>query len=296
MASLASPYAEWCTRGARKTAGTRGGWLWHKRPAPILLVATSWTALFIILQSRSLPDKGRPAETFCRAGVQLADLPSLRASPRTGYADRLALKASVGEATAAAAQLSSFPPPDWIHISTTVESEEAAQKVACAISEVSEGLRPESREVRRLRRGADEAAWALSVWVPPKAMLLVTSMIGEALEACSQEQPMVLAEGLDFDGDPEFFRCEVAAPKHLDFTSLLEEGLAAAVELDEAAASASLHTTAAKRSILEAWLTAHDADASTVHWNALGGNAEYLNWVTAETASNNGDAGDAKAK
>ncbi|CAJ1404567.1 unnamed protein product [Effrenium voratum] len=124
------------------------------------------------------------------------------------------------------AQASSFPPPDWLRVSTTVP-EDGVASVSQAVLAISEGLQLERYAVLRLTADTADAdsqaaaAARLALWVPPKSLLLVSSMIGEA-----QEDPMILVEGLDEDGEAEFFKGELAladAGAGAELKPLLEE-------------------------------------------------------------------------
>lgn len=215
---------------------------------------------------------------FVPRAWRAAGLPARRVARSANLEDAIA------EAKAAeAADAKQWPPKDWLRISTTVASEEGKQKVVRAILAISEGLRLEEFPVRWLRRSSGEDAARLALWVPPRSLVLVSSMMGEALV---EEIPMILVEGLDVDGDAEFFRGALSGTSVEELTRVAEELLAAqlcaAVEVEEDSASAVLHTTASGRSGVEAWLKANGSDLS-IDWTPLGGNSEYLSWVAAET-------------
>ncbi|CAE6941655.1 adck1 [Symbiodinium natans] len=216
---------------------------------------------------------------FTSRAVRGVSPPARRTARPANLAD------AVAEANAAAEiDAREWPPKGWLRLSTTVSSEEGKQKVIRAIMAISEGLRLEESPVRWLRRGTGAEATRLALWVPPRSMLLVSSMMGEALE---DEMPMILVEGLDVDGDAQFFRGALTGATSEELTStterLLEARLCAAVEVEEAAGTAVLHTTAAGRKGVEAWLK-EEGGSLSIDWTALGGNSEYLSWVEAETA------------
>eukprot|EP00933_Yihiella_yeosuensis_P026523 TRINITY_DN20598_c0_g1_i4.p1 TRINITY_DN20598_c0_g1~~TRINITY_DN20598_c0_g1_i4.p1 ORF type:complete len:260 (+),score=45.88 TRINITY_DN20598_c0_g1_i4:151-930(+) len=214
--------------------------------------------------------------------------------------------ASVGEAVAEATNSGkTFPPPDWVRIATTTmkmdSSSSACAEVAKAVMAVSQGLQIEQQEVCVFRRHGDDVAEgvgeSLSVWVPPKAMLLVSSMIGEALFDSEIELPMVLAEGLEVDGsDPLFFRCELSPKLVTDTQDLVkvirdvvDQKFAAFAELNKDTGIASIHTTAVGRRFLESWLPSRGCDSGSVEWIALGGNSEYLEWISSEVIASDAD-------
>jgi len=187
------------------------------------------------------------------------------------------------------------PPPHWIRLVTAVDCVEDADQVAAAVGEVSENLPVGRARVRSFQRRGGEVGeaeeWLLSVSVPPKATLLVSSMIGEALAALStSKMPMVLAEGLDFEGEPDYYSCEVDITSVLDQSELtdvlaevVEQRLAACAQVDAAGSRLLFRTTAAGRRALEQWLPSRGVSASSVAWTPVGGNAEYLQWVAQET-------------
>ncbi|CAK9036028.1 Putative aarF domain-containing protein kinase 1 [Durusdinium trenchii] len=198
-------------------------------------------------------------------------------------------RASVGEAVDEALRGDSFPPPDWLRLST-IADEEAAQRVGRAVLKISEGLRLEQKPVLRLQHDSSEAALALALWAPPRSMLLVSSMMGEALG----DDPQILVENLNLDGEdgeggePQFFLGEVTGLALPDLTTLarefLEKRLVAMVELDEVNTKAALHTTAAGKARVEGYLDGIDA-APILTWAAVGGNSEYLRWIATEVNS-----------
>lgn len=190
----------------------------------------------------------------------------------------------------AKAATTNSPPPDWIRLATTVEGEEAVQEVAAAVADVSEGLSLQRQQVRVItRRDPDgKDCWSLVVHVPPKATLLVSSMVGEALFRVDVNQPMVLAEGLELDGEVEFFRVELASPEGLEASlalskSIVQQRLAAQAEVAEDG-RISLHTTAAGRKALQQWLPTKGIDVEKLIWIPLGGNADYFEWVAEQVA------------
>lgn len=193
---------------------------------------------------------------------------------------RLVRQASVGEAVDDALRSGSFPPPDWLRLSTVAVSEDAAQRVGRAVLAISEGLRLEQKKVERLRRDDSMAAQALALWVPPRSMLLVSSMIGEALG----DEPMILVENLDLDGEAEFFLGELSGP-HEELRSvaaeMLKKRFVAVVDLDDDGRAA-IHTTASGKAMVESLISSTSISAS---WSAVGGNSEYLNWIAGEVSN-----------
>mmetsp|Transcript_5964 Transcript_5964/g.11177 ORF Transcript_5964/g.11177 Transcript_5964/m.11177 type:complete len:322 (+) Transcript_5964:65-1030(+) len=192
---------------------------------------------------------------------------------------------NVGEATETAARSSApFPPPDWVRIATTVQSLQARDRVVLAVANVSEGLKLEQHcvHIGRCDQPDPYEAWSMSVWVPPNSMLLVSSVIGEALmfEPPVEAMPMVLAEGLDFESDAGFFRAEIVGFQALDIAiQALERKFAAMAEIDGVNGRASLYTTAAGRLALEPLFSGLPV---SVTWHPLGGNEEYLYWVASQ--------------
>ena len=205
------------------------------------------------------------------------------AAPRS----RLLRHASVGEAVDDALRSGSFPPPDWLRLSTVAVSEDAAQRVGRAVLAISEGLRLEQKKVERLRRDDSMAAQALALWVPPRSMLLVSSMIGEALG----DEPMILVENLDLDGEAEFFLGDLSGP-HEELrsvaTEMLKKRFVAVVDLDDDGRAA-IHTTASGKAMVESLLSTTSISAS---WSAVGGNSEYLSWIAGEVANDSNDSDD----
>lgn len=192
---------------------------------------------------------------------------------------RLVRHASVGEAVDDALRSGSFPPPDWLRLSTVAMSEDAAQRVGRAVLAISEGLRLEQKKVERLRRDDSMAAQALALWVPPRSMLLVSSMIGEALG----DEPMILVENLDLDGEAEFFLGDLSGP-HEELrcvaTEMLKKRFVAVVDLDDDGRAA-IHTTASGKAMVESLISSTGISAS---WSAVGGNSEYLSWIAGEVS------------
>jgi len=192
---------------------------------------------------------------------------------------------------------------------TAVECTDDADQVARAVAEVSENLivrRVLVQSVQRAEGGVTVGKeWILSVWVPPKAMLLVSSMIGEALSSVATDRPlMLLAEGLEFDGEPDYV-CGDVGPEGVIAANLgeassetsaralfadvarkvVEQRLAASAQLDKAAIRVSFRTTAAGRRALEQWLPLRGINATVVTWTPFGGSAEYLQWIAEKTAN-----------
>ena len=240
---------------------------------------------------------------YCRlcTGFESLDFLAVARPSRTNQVNQVSQErrvlteqhASVGEAVDEALRGGAFPPPDWLRLST-IAKEEAAQRVAKAVFAISEGLRLEQKPILHLRQGASEAAQALALWVPPRSMLLVSSMMGEALG----DEPMILVENLDLEGEEtgdsesdaapqtaQFYRGSITGLPLSDLTSLAQEALkkrfVATVELDEANEEAVVHTTASGKVLLETWMSREAMDASTT-WAAVGGNSEYLGWVASE--------------
>lgn len=209
-----------------------------------------------------------------------------------------AAAAAVPEAEASAGD-SDEAPPHWIRLVTSAGCAEHADQVAAAVAEVSENLPVRRARVRSFQRGGAEVGeaeeWLLSVAVPPKATLLVSSMIGEALAALPGDRlPMVLASGLDFEGEAEYFVGELpaaalpvgpepeAAMAELGQRAV-EQRLAACAQVDGAAGTLLFRTTAEGRRGLERWLPTQGVADAAAAWTAVGGNAEYLQWVGGET-------------
>eukprot|EP00438_Fugacium_kawagutii_P021577 Skav212161 [mRNA] locus=scaffold754:230334:231152:+ [translate_table: standard] len=223
--------------------------------------------LFLVVQG---PQCGR---SF--VAVQTLQRPNLRLCLRF---------ASVGEAVDEALRSSTFPPPDWLRLSTVATSDAAAQRVGRAVFAISEGLRLEQKPVERLRNGSTASVQSLALWVPPRSMLLVSSMIGEALG----DEPMILVENLDLDEDDEaeFFLGELTGPsKELRSlaTEMLEKRYAAVVDLDEDG-TAAIHTTSSGKALVESLISSSTTAKVSSSWSAVGGNSEYLSWIASQVA------------
>lgn len=229
------------------------------------------------------------------------------------------LESALEEAAKAPAQ---GAPPDWVRLVTAVGDSAAAASVAQAVAGVSEGLQTSTVQLRSAHRHLGEAGpgatgaaeveeWSVSVSVPPKATLLVSSMVGEALYEVHPGQdppPMLLAENLEDESNlaeaayvcgafgkeafqPGSMQTDSVSPADALFDLVrgaVEGRLAARAQVDEAAAQATLQTTGARRPDLEAWLRGRGVDVAEVTWTPVGGSAEYLQWVAAVLAG--GDA------
>lgn len=194
--------------------------------------------------------------------------------------------ASVGEAVDEALRGSSFPPADWLRLSTIADTEEKAQGVRRAVLAISEGLQLEDRRVERMNHGISGEievvkAHVLALWVPPRSMLLVSSMIGEALG----EGAPILVENLDLEEDSEasaeFFLGKMdGQPEDLRSLGLqlLEQRWVAEVHY-EGIGSLTLQTTAKGMAKVEEAIKTREFE---VKWNAVGGNAEALEWIAKE--------------
>jgi len=206
----------------------------------------------------------------------------------------------------------SGPPPDWVRLVAGVGSEEAAAAVMREVGNVSEGLQPLCTALRSWHRstgsgaataGGGEAvavsrAWTVSVSVPPRAMVLVSSMIGEALYEVEPEgdgglgapPPMLLAENLE-DGqalEDATYLCGAVPKEALPAAGVedlargcVEAGLAARSYFDDVAGTITLQTTGACRVRLQGWLQDRGVDVATVAWTPVGGSGEYLQWLAA---------------
>ena len=206
--------------------------------------------------------------------------PAFVSVPRSPRLPLGPLHASVGEAVEEALRGSTFPPPDWLRLST-VASEDAAQRVSRAVLAISEGLRLEETPVERLRRDTTQSLVNLALWVPPRSMLLVSSMIGEAVG----DEPMILVENLDLDGEAEFFLGELTGPAEelrSLATKMLEKRCVAVVDLGEAG-TATIHTTASGKASVESLIST--ASSISTSWSAVGGNSEYLTWIASEVSN-----------
>jgi len=199
------------------------------------------------------------------------------------------------------AEAASGIPPDWLRLVVAVDSDAAAKEVTQAVADVSESLAVKQTEVLSFknRHGSlDESKeWILSVWCPPKAMMLISSMIGETFYRCAVETPMLLAEGLEFSGEPDFLSAEMgatAADAGIDGKRLLAmltdlghevvlQHLAACAHLDEETPLLSLRTTASGRRALQRWLPLQGIDVLAVRWTPVGGDGDYLSWVASQT-------------
>lgn len=201
-------------------------------------------------------------------------------------------------------------PPDWIRLVVGVGTVEASEDVKRAVAEVSESLIVDRAEVRSFKnqggRVQEAQEWILSVWVPPKSMLLISSMIGEVLFQIqcdtAMEAPMLLCEGLEFSGEPDFLSVELGAsavdPGERAVGELLAElgqgavnqRFAACAHLDGGTSSLSLRTSAAGRRGLERWLPSQGVDISAVAWTPVGGDGGYLGWVSEQTMGLEDDA------
>ena len=194
--------------------------------------------------------------------------------------------ASVGEAVDEALRGSSFPPADWLRLSTIADTEEKAQGVRRAVLAISEGLQLEDRRVERMNHGISGEievvkAHVLALWVPPRSMLLVSSMIGEALG----EGAPILVENLDLEEDSEasaeFFLGKMDGhPEDLRSLGLqlLEQRWVAEVHF-EGIGSLTLQTTAKGMAKVEEAIKTREFE---VKWSAVGGNAEALEWIAKE--------------
>lgn len=190
-------------------------------------------------------------------------------------------RASVGEAVEEAKRTGI--PADWLRILTVADSS-ASGRVAQAVIAISEGLQLEATPVVRLREVEGELesieAETLALRVPPRSMLLVSSMMGEALG----DEPMILVENLDMEGDAAFFRGELTGEELAALAKdLLQKRLVALVELDEAGGRAAVHTTAAGKQPVEELLPS----GSTAVWTPVGGNSEYLSWIAKKVTTPN---------
>jgi len=182
--------------------------------------------------------------------------------------------------------------PDWVRLRTSAHSAEATRHVSAAVAAVSEELRDEGlviAMVRGIYRDGGELRereeWAMSVAVPSRAILLLSSMIAEAHDevkgtggGCGNaEPPMLLAEGLDADGDPQYLRGELCAVDTEAATAFardaVAQGLAACAQVDSLRGSVSLLTTAAGRDALM------EGAGRKLVWTPVGGSPDYLAWV-----------------
>ena len=191
-------------------------------------------------------------------------------------------RASVGEAVEEARRTGI--PADWLRILTVADASASGQ-VAQAVMAISEGLQLEATPVMRLRKVEGELesmeAETLALQVPPKSMVLVCSMMGEALG----DEPMILVENLDMEeGDAAFFRGELTGEDLPALaTDLLQKGLVALVELDEEGGRAAVHTTGAGKQVVEELLP----KGLSAVWTPVGGNSEYLSWIEKEVTTSN---------
>ena len=211
------------------------------------------------------------------------------ASSRRHGSTRTARPASVGEAVDEAL--------DWLRLSTMADTEEKAQGVRRAVLAISEGLQLEECNVERMKHGPISGeievvkVQVLGLWVPPRSMLLVSSMIGEALGPGAP----ILVENLEDDSEDdsgsasaEFFLGKVEGggghPEDLRTLGLqlLEQRWVAEVHVEDTGSpSLTLQTTAKGMAKVEEAVKTGEIQV-TVKWSAVGGNAEALEWIAKE--------------
>eukprot|EP00929_Paragymnodinium_shiwhaense_P103336 TRINITY_DN66774_c0_g1_i1.p1 TRINITY_DN66774_c0_g1~~TRINITY_DN66774_c0_g1_i1.p1 ORF type:complete len:274 (+),score=63.76 TRINITY_DN66774_c0_g1_i1:51-872(+) len=243
--------------------------------------------LLVLLTASVLALRGRYDVAFAAAPALLFAEPRLQAQDAR-VASRVPRPASLGQA------LEEAPPErpkDWIRLSTAATSESAADRIVQAIGTVSQGLAVELDEVKGFRSGQQQAdghrEWTIAVWVPPKAMLLVSSMMGEAQD--DAEIPMVLVEGLEgLDGDTDdavYVRGILTNPSAETLEGVARDAVAkryvghAHVGTASDGAKLWLETTATGRSEMDSWLASQGL--GDIDWAALGGNQEYLETIAA---------------
>ncbi len=214
----------------------------------------------------------------------------ITSSRRHGF--RTARPASVGEAVDEALRGTNFPPPDWLRLSAMADTEEKAQGVRRAVLAISEGLQVEECNVERMKHGISGEievvkVQVLGLWVPPRSMLLVSSMIGEALGPGAP----ILVENLEDDSEDdsgsasaEFFLGKVeggGSPEDLRTLGLqlLEQRWVAEVHVEDTVPSLTLQTTAKGMVKVEEAVKTGEIH---VKWSAVGGNAEALEWIAKE--------------
>jgi len=207
-----------------------------------------------------------------------------------GLTRRLAETASDSPAQPAAKK---GPPPHWVHLHTAADSAELAQNLSAAIAKVSAELPVRKAQVTSFRRDGEAVeqvdSWNLSVWIPPKTLLLVSSLIAEAHP--DVDAPLFaenIEDGVEA-GDAAYI---LASFSNGDLEALsvlahevVRKKFAPSVELDVNGGKLQFVTTAAGKQALEAWLPGANYVIEDFSWSPIGGSPDYFERVQSDVVS-----------
>jgi len=175
-------------------------------------------------------------------------------------------------------------PPHWLIVHTATTDHSVANAHMNAIRSFSAEVPLRQAEVAQWTRDGKSfhkgTAWHMAVAVPPKTLLLVSSLFGETFQA--DDDPLFV-ENLDLDGDPAYLLATMRgygddnSLENLEESAmeLLGSGYASSVDVDEELDLLQFVTTAAGKSAM-AKETSASYGMDRFSWSPIGGSGQYL--------------------